>query len=246
MMDEANKLPKEGEGSDHLAPYLDRVRGYIEAAEPGSLVSLFAEAPSDEATRTERQVTHWLFAMGDTLSANAFRALALIASHPEQRAKVEAELAAASGDGAPRIAALPYLEACLEEAMRLWPTTPFLSRETLEETSWNGATVPAGTQILISNVFNHRDPERHPDGDRFRPEAWIERDRGEDWSLNHFSHGPQGCPGAGLALMVGKAQVARLVERRRVILLEPRLDPNAPIPPMLDFFRLRFAVRDSR
>jgi cytochrome P450 len=243
MMDEANKLPKGGQSSEHLGPYLASVRGYIEAAGPGSLVSLFAEAPSDEATRTELQVTHWLFAMGDTLSANAFRALALIASHPEQRAKVEAELADASGDGAQRIAALPYLEACLEEAMRLWPTTPLLSRETLEETSWNGATVPAGTQILISNVFNHRDPQRHPDGDRFQPETWTDGDRGEDWSLNHFSHGPQGCPGAGLALMVGKAILAGLIESRQVVLLEPSIDSNAPLPRMLDFFRLRFSVR---
>ncbi|MFL5908500.1 MAG: cytochrome P450, partial [Solirubrobacterales bacterium] len=173
---------------------------------------------------------------------NAFRALALIASHPDQRARVEAELAEAPEDGAKRIEALPYLEACLEEAMRLWPTTPFLSRETLEETSWDGATVPAGTQILISNTFNHRDPERHPAGDRFEPEAWTEGGRAEDWSLNHFSHGPQGCPGADLALLVGKAMLARLLDQRRVVLLEPSLDPDRPLPRMLDFFRLRFGI----
>jgi cytochrome P450 len=244
MMDEANKLPKEGESSEHLEPFLAKVRGYIDAAEHGSLTGLFGEAPSDEGTRVDRQVTHWLFAMGDTLSANAFRALALIASHPEQQAKVEAELAQARGEGAARIAALPYLEACLEEAMRLWPTTPFLSRETVDETRWGPAIVPAGTQILISNVFNHRDPERHPDGDRFRPEAWTEGERGEDWSLNHFSHGPQGCPGAGLALFVGKAMLAGLLKGRRLVLLEPRLDPDRPLPRMLDFFRLRFGVHD--
>jgi cytochrome P450 len=242
MMDEGNKLPKEGEVSEHLDAYLTRVRGYIDAAEPGSLVSLFPEAPSDEDTRIERQVTHWLFATGDTLSTNAFRALALIASHSEQREKVVAELAAAPAEGARRIEALPYLEACMEEAMRLWPTTPVLSRETLEDTSWDGATVPAGTQILISNTFNHRDPERHPDGDRFRPEAWTEGDRGEDWSLNHFSRGPQGCPGAGLALFIGKAMLGRLLDKRRVVLLEPRLDPERPLPRMIDFFGLRFGV----
>jgi cytochrome P450 len=227
LMDEANKLPAEDEQSEHLDPYLAKIAGYIDAAEPGSLVGQFSEAPSDAETRVERQVTHWLFAMGDTLSANVFRALALLASHPREREIAERDP--------------EYLGACLEEAMRLWPTTPLLSRVTLEEATLGGAAVPAGTQLLISNTYNHRDRERHEDADRFHPEAWTEGNRSEDWSLNHFSHGPQGCPGAGLALFVGKAALAKLL-RRPVRLLQPRLDPERPLPQMLDFFRLRFAV----
>ena len=243
LMDEANGLPKER--SESFEPFIVKLRSYVEVAEAGSLVGLFGEAPSDEETRVERQLTHWLFAMGDTLPANAFRALALIASHPRQRAAVEAELAAAGGDGgldAGGVASLAYLEACLEEAMRLWPTTPVLSRETLKETEWDGAAVPAGTQLLISNTFNHRDAERHEFADRFAPEEWTEGSAREDWSFNHFSHGPQGCPGAGLALMIGKAVLADLLRQRRLRLLEPKLHPDQPLPHMLDFFRLRFAT----
>jgi cytochrome P450 len=158
---------------------------------------------------------------------------------------VEAELLAAADEGALdaiAVASMAYLEACFEEAMRLWPTTTLLSRETLEETEWNGVAVPAGTQVLISNTFNHRDPERHEFADRFAPEAWSEGDAGEDWSFNHFSHGPQGCPGAGLALFVGKAALADLLLARQFRLVEPKLDPDRPLPHMLDFFRLRFAV----
>jgi cytochrome P450 len=243
LMVEANKLPDEDERSEHLDPYLERIRTHIERSEAGSLVGLFAEAPSDAETKTDRQVTHWLFAMGDTLFANSFRALALIATHPRQRALVEAELGEGEGlDDAGRVASLTYLEACLEEAMRLWPTTPLLSRETLEETEWNGASVPAGTQILISNTFSHRDAKRHSDANRFNPEVWSRGQRGEDWTFNHFSNGPQGCPGAGLAVFVGKAVLAELLSRRRIHLLEPSLDPERPLPHMLDFFRLRFAL----
>jgi cytochrome P450 len=191
-------------------------------------------------------VIHWLFALGDTLPANAFRALALLASHPRQRAAVEGELAASASGGeqvsAAEVASLRYLEACLEEAMRLWPTTPFLSRETLEETEWDGDSVPAGTQVLISNTFNHRDPERHEFADRFAPEAWTAGGAADDWSFNHFSHGPQGCPGAGLALFVGKVMLAQLLATRQVALLKPKLDPERPLPHMLDFFALRFSV----
>jgi cytochrome P450 len=240
LMSEANRLPKKR--SEHFEPFMAKLGEYVDAAEEGSLVSRFDEAPSDADTNATGQVTHWLFALGDTLPANAFRALALIASHPEQRRSVENELAAGGLESASGIAGLAYLEACLEEAMRLWPTTPLLSRETVAEIEWDGAPVPSGSQILISNTFNHRDTDAHEFADRFAPEAWIEGDAAQDWSFNHFSHGPQGCPGAGLALFTGKALLADLLTNRRLELLGPELDPNRPLPHMLDFFKLRFAV----
>ena len=223
MMDEANKLPKNG-GSEHLEPFLAGIRGYLDAAEQGSLAGLVAEAPANDTTKVERQLTHWLFAMGDTLFINAFRALAMIAVHPGEH----------------------DLEASLQETMRLWPTTPILSRETLEETEWDGAAVPAGTQVLISNTFNHRDRQRHEGANRFEPEAWTEGDRASDWSLNHFSHGPQGCPGASLALLVGKAALSSLLDRRNLRLLAPSIDPKRPMPEMLDFFAVRLALEGGR
>jgi cytochrome P450 len=140
------------------------------------------------------------------------------------------------------VAGLAYLDACLEEAMRIWPTTPMLSRVTLAETDWRGVKVPAGTQVLISNTLFHRDRERHEWADRFSPERWADGDAAEDWSFNHFSRGPQGCPGAGLTKFVGRAALACLLTRRRVELGSPALDPARPLPDMLDFFALRFAL----
>jgi cytochrome P450 len=242
LMDEANGLPKER--SEHFEPFMAKLESYAAAAEPGSLVGLFGEAPSDAETETVGQIPHWMFALGDTLAINAYRALALVVSHPRQGAKVSEEIASA-GDGlgsASGVASLAYLEACLQEAMRLWPTTALLSREAVAETEWEGEQVPAGGQLLISNTFNHRDPERHEFADRFEPEVWTNGDAAQDWSFNHFSHGPQGCPGAGIALFVGKALLADLLSRRRIRLLEPSLDPERPLPHMLDFFSLRFGV----
>ena len=128
-------------------------------------------------------------------------------------------------------AGLTYVRACLCEAMRLWPTTPLLSRETLVELSWRGARVPAGTQILIFNTFHHRDRERLAYADRFAPEEWIDGSAGEDWGLNFFSHGPQGCPGAGLSLLIGAAVIAELlgVDLRDGLIVE--LEPDGLLNP---------------
>jgi cytochrome P450 len=134
-------------------------------------VALFGEIPSSPDICPEGQVTHWIFALQDTLSANAPRAQALIASHLQQRSILEAELTATED-----VVGLAYLRACLQEAMRLWPTMPLLSRERLVDLTWNGATVPAGTQVLIFNTFHHRDRERIEYADRFAPEEWTDGD----------------------------------------------------------------------
>jgi cytochrome P450 len=184
-------------------------------------------------------VQHWLFATHDTLAINSFRCLALLATHPRQRAAGQAELRDSPDGG-------PYLEACLHEAMRLWPTTPMLARETVRDVDWDGERVPAGTQVLIVNTLLHRDPERHDFADRFAPEAWTDGDAAGDWSFNHLSHGPQGCPGSALALLLGRTLIARLLAARRLTLVDSKLDPDRPLPAMLDFFPLRFRVAPAR
>jgi cytochrome P450 len=225
LMSDGNGMP--GEPSDRLPEFMDRIRGYVSAAEEGSLASLFGEAPADDRTKPEGQVPHWLFATQDTLAINSFRCLALLASHPRQRASAEDDT---------------YLDACLHDAMRLWPTTPMLARETVTDVDWNGSRVPAGTQVLFLNTFLHRDPDAHDFADRFAPEAWIEGDAADDWSFNHFSHGPQGCPGTGIALFLGKELLATVLSERRLRLKDPKLDPDEPLPHMLDFFGIRVGL----
>lgn len=233
MMSEGNSMP--GKPSELYPGFLARIGEYVAAAEEGSLVSLFADAPQGGDTRATGQVAHWLFATHDTLAINAFRCLALLATHPRQRGDVASELA-----GAER--GQPYLEACLQEAMRLWPTTPMLSRQTVEDTDWRGVTVPAGTQVVLVNTFLHRDTERFPWADRFAPERWTDGDAADEWSFNHFSRGPQGCPGAQLALHLGKTVLGEVLSRREVDLRSPSIDPEEPLPHMLDFFGLRFRL----
>ena len=226
LMDKANPP---GKGDDELlARYLERVSGYVDAAQDGSLVGLFTQAPSTELTKPARQVTHWLFALGDTLAINALRCLALLAVHDAERERAREDPA--------------FLGACLHEAMRLWPTTPMLSRVTAHETEWDGVTVPEGTQLLIVNTFNHRDREAVEFADRFAPEQWLSGEADSDWQFNHFSHGPQGCPGVGLSLLVGQAMLGTILGEHDVRLEQPSLDSGRPLPHMLDYFALKFEL----
>jgi cytochrome P450 len=226
LMEEANSLPDSE--SESFGPFMARLQRYVETAEAGSLVTRFGDAPSDERTSPAGQVPHWMFATQDTLAINCFRSLAAIAAHPDARVR-------AREDGA-------YLDACLQEAMRLWPTTPMLARELVREIAWNGEIVPKGTQVVISNTFMHRDTDAHPEADRFKPQAWLDGDYTSDWSFNHLSHGPQACAGAALALVIGRAALAEALAADPE-LTEPRLDPAKPLPHMLDFYACCLTLR---
>ena len=162
----------------------------------------FAGAPGGTAVHPGGQAIHWLFALGDTLAINAFRCLAVLAADTGMRASARSRTRG-------------YMDGSLHEAMRLWPTTPMLAREAVRDTEWDGIPVPAGTQLLIVNTFNHRDPEEVERADEFVPERWVDGDAGGDWLFNHFSHGPQGCPGTALALLVGRAMLAEILGARR-------------------------------
>ena len=52
-----------------------------------------ASAPTAPDVKPATQMVHWLFAMGDTLAVNVFRALGVLGTHGEQRHEVEVEMA---------------------------------------------------------------------------------------------------------------------------------------------------------
>lgn len=239
MMAEANRLVGLRE-SKHFDPFYERLERYLRERAPGSLAARFDDAKPDTATRAVNQVPHWLFAMKDTLAANSFRALAAIAAGAEVQRRVDGELEGADLADPRAIDGLRYLEGCLHETMRLWPTTPLLVREAIRDTTLLGAKVEEGTPVMIVNAFNHRDEESLPDGARFRPERFEGGER--DYRFNHLSNGSQVCAGEHLAVFVGKAVLANVLERGEATLERPRLDLSAPLPHMLDFFDVRVRV----
>ena len=234
LMSQGNKMP--GEPGPEYPELIDIIEGHLAKAEPGSLAAEIAKAPAPPGGAAG-QVVHWLFAMGDTLAANTLRALAALATHPEQLAEVRNEIAGADISTPQGIASLKYLAGCLLEAMRLWPTTGLFARVAARDIEFpSGAVLPEGTQVLIYNVFNHRNKARIPYADRFSPSEWVSGTAGEDWSFNFMSHGPQGCPGYGLSVFLGQAVMANLIKAGELKLSGARLDPRRPMPYSLDLF----------
>ena len=236
LLEEANR-PIKPKKSKHFDPFYERIRLYLARAEPASLAALCGQVPSGERTRVENQIPHWMFASWETLGANTARALATILAHPRAEALVREELARSDLSRPAGIADLRFLEACIQEAMRLWPTTPMLVRATVAEAALDGETLPSGTQVLIWNSFNHRDRERYPLADTFCPEAWA--DGRPSPLFNHLSSGPQVCAGIDLLLFIAKAVIATILAGGRYRLERPPLDPARPLPYAYNYFDLR-------
>jgi cytochrome P450 len=243
LMGEANRLVGLKTSNDYYEFYGELER-HIRDPEPESLIARFAKGPNDPETRVVQQIPHWMFAMRDTLAANAFRALAAIVSDQRVALRVREELRGADLADPAVLNRMRYLEGCLQEAMRLWPTTPLLARETMAETELSGEKLTEGTQVMLLNVFNHRDADHVPDADRLQPERW--ENRGHDYRFNHLSNGSQNCPGGPLVLLLGKAVLAQILETYELSLERPALAAGEPLPKMLDFFDICLRARRRR
>ena len=219
MMRESNRVFFLGK-SKEFDLFYERIRHYLRFPEAGSLSAMCAHAPSSAQTRVENQIPHWMFAMMETLATNTMRALALIVSQPGVESRVRREMQE-NGAGTPEeIDRLDLLEGCIQEAMRLWPTTPMLMRVMVQDDSVGGNTIPKGTQVLILNGFNHRDWETDPEAGNFRPEFWS--GKRFDYRFNHLSNGRQACAGKNLLLFIGKAVLVALLTRGRYVLRRPK------------------------
>jgi cytochrome P450 len=178
-----------------------------------------------------------MFAMKDTLATNCAHAAALIAAHPPAQDAARAEVVATDLSDPAAVDRMTYLEGCLREAMRLWPTTPLIVRKARRDADLQGHRVREGAQVVIHNGFNHRNVETVPEPDRFRPERW---EPGVwDYRFNPMSNGPQVCAGRELVLFLGKAVLGRLFVAHGWTLTAPSLAADRPVPHAFDHSALR-------
>ena len=239
MMRESNRVSGLRKSRDFDAFYAD-IRTELASPAAGGLVSHCTHMASSDATRVENQIPHWMFAIRETLAINTARALALLASHPDQDGRARSEMIWQGDITPPDIHDLQYLEGCVQEAMRLWPTTPLIARESLGEEVVEGTAILPGTQALILNTFNHRDGESSVAANAFYPPQWLYG--GPGLPFNHLSGGPQVCAGKDLALFIAKAVLATLLDKGRYRLVRPKLDHRKPLPAMYNHYRLSVQI----
>ncbi|KAJ4303387.1 hypothetical protein N0V90_002280 [Kalmusia sp. IMI 367209] len=130
--------------------------------------------------------------------------------HPDKLARLQREVrgAFASLDdiSMTTLSQLEYLNACIEEGLRIYPPLPGLIPRTTPEGGANigGRWVPGGTVVSVAHYAAYHSPSNFKDPDSFVPERWLpegQKEYGSDnrEAINAFSYGPRNCLGKNLA-----------------------------------------------
>jgi cytochrome P450 len=227
--------------------FLAGLRHYAVQPDPRSLLGALLEIPADPGIDALGQVPQWLFAF-DAANMATIRALAALVTHPRQLEHAMADAAE------PQLAKVrPYLQGCVLESVRLWPTTPVLLRDVAGDNQsghleWGAAAgmirVSRGTGVLITVPAFHRDRELLAFADDFEPTLWVDGRAQQYPQLVPFSAGPVECPGRNLVLFSTSTMLAQLLSRLEFRLPDRHgLSPETALPATLDQYGLRFAVR---
>ncbi|QPF71740.1 cytochrome P450 [Roseateles sp. DAIF2] len=164
---------------------------------------------------------------GEDTTANTLAWLIyLLWRHPVALARVQAELL----DGAPQaeqtgqeqLAGLAYLDACIQETMRLKPVAPILALQALQERRIGDLHIEAGTVVLCLLRHDSVDEAQVPRPQAFEPERWL--DGTSAAALRHlampFGAGPRICPGRYLAILEIKLAMAMLLGRFEILAVD--------------------------
>lgn len=195
------------------------------APDPSTLVGLLmqhrGEAGSSSGMTLEqiRNEAVVIFMAGHETTANSLAwAWYLLASDPRVEARLHAELAQVLGSRAPGyedVAVLKYTRAVIEEAMRLYPPVPILSRECLSDDVIREREVPAGSIMVVVPWLLHRHEQLWDRPHQFIPERFMAQwpSRHQKYSYIPFSTGPRICLGAAFGLTEAIICLATLAQR---------------------------------
>lgn len=161
-----------------------------------------------------------LFVAGHETTANALTwSWYLLARHPQVRDRLRDELTADPQT--------PYLDAVLNETLRLYPPAWILGRDALREIDVNGWRIRKGATILMSQLVLHRSALYFDKPERFLPERWLPPPPLPPFAYFPFGGGARKCLGDQFAWTEARIELAHLVQRYTFEVQEPqRVDPD--------------------
>ena len=112
-----------------------------------------------------------------------------------------------------------YIECCLKESLRLYPSVPHLVRETIKDIETpNGYTIRKGDEVIISTYAIGRMPWIWKEPLKFKPERFLDSKNQPDPSkYPAFNIAPRICLGKHVALLEGKIAVIKLFTKYKNI-----------------------------
>jgi len=151
----------------------------------------------------------------ETTAATMAWVINRLLTHPDVMERSRAEVVSVS-NGAPldasHVGKLKYVEAVINETMRLDPVVPNIGRSLKRAMTIASRELPAGVTIAPCIYLVHRRPELWPNPDQFNPDRFIET-RQSPYTFFPFGGGSRRCLGAAFASYQMKVVIAEILSR---------------------------------
>jgi cytochrome P450 len=154
----------------------------------------------------------------ETTASGLTWAFFILASRPEVRDRIRAEVDAVCGDGPvefEHVRRLTYVRNVFRETLRLYPPITFLPRVALQRGRLGPCTVKRGALLMVAPWTIHRHRRYWPEPDAFDPDRFSAEREAEiiPGTWLPFGLGPRVCIGAGFAQTEATLILARLARR---------------------------------
>jgi cytochrome P450 family 110 len=136
-------------------------------------------------------------------------------THPDVMERARAEVLLVLGDqqlDSSHVGKLKYVEAVINETMRLDPVVPNIGRALTRPLTIAGRELPAGVTIAPCIYLVHRRPELWPNYDQFNPDRFLET-RQSPYTFFPFGGGARRCLGTAFATYQMKIVIAEILSR---------------------------------
>ena len=163
-----------------------------------------------------------LLAGEDTTANTLAWMIYLLSRHPEAMRRARDDVHAVIGAQAlptqhEQLSALPFVEACAHETMRLKPVAPILIIQAARDSVVADIRIPAGQLVMLLMRPAATDERHFPDAQTFDPARWL-ADGAPGRAASSakrvampFGAGPRLCPGRYLAMQEMKMVIAMLL-----------------------------------
>ena len=194
-----------------------------------TLIHEHIENPQDMTLINIREeVDTFMFEGHDTTAWGVIWATFLLGLYPACQEKVQSEVDAAYDSKADDEDLtlddlkhkLPYLEAVVKEAQRLYPSVPSFTRVLETDLKVGEHILPAGVNVAIYPRVIHLDPNHWPEPGKFIPERFMSNSKRHPYCFIPFSAGSRNCIGQKFAILEEKALLAKIFRRFKVTSLD--------------------------
>ncbi|XP_075975554.1 cytochrome P450 6a8-like isoform X2 [Anticarsia gemmatalis] len=151
------------------------------------------------------------------------------------------------------VSKLPYLEACIDEALRLYPSLPNMTREVMEDYTFpTGLRVEKGLRIHLPIWHIQRNAAYFPEPETFRPERFIGEEKANirPYTYMPFGEGYRICIGLRFAKMQILAGLVTVFKSYRLELADGqpttlKFDPRVVVNKPTSNIFLKFIPRED-